>query len=165
MEEDQIEFFKERSEYYKNYRTTKIDGEIPYYKYNPQYCVQASIGDLISTNDRRSIWNCYFRLFGEDHTCKIQDFNTVLVFTFKDSGEKNYKGGRYINIKMPKVNDDSDGESFIIDFNYACNLLCAYNPTGFNCDLPDNNFIKPILAGEQFVPKWQDKWFEKPIEF
>lgn len=52
-----------------------------------------------------------------------------LPFTDLTNGEMSYKGGRFINLKIPK------GKSIEIDFNTAYNPFCAYNDR-YSCPIP-----------------------------
>lgn len=75
--------------------------------------------------------------------------NIVFVpFTDNSNGETTYKGGRYIDIELKKPNEAD------IDFNYAYNPFCAYNPR-FSCPIPpmENYLDTYILAGEQAINK------------
>lgn len=67
-----------------------------------------------------------------------------LFVPFRDatSGRETYGGGRYLDLH-------AHGEEIEVDFNYAYNPYCAYNPD-WNCPLPPaENWMKvPIRAGE-----------------
>ncbi|MBM2816082.1 MAG: hypothetical protein HW421_2844 [Ignavibacteria bacterium] len=68
-----------------------------------------------------------------------------LPFTDLTNEDETYHGGRYLDIEISKGE-----ENYIIDFNYAYNPLCSYNPK-FTCPLvPLENHVKQkILAGEK----------------
>lgn len=68
-----------------------------------------------------------------------------LPFFDKTSGKDTYGGGRYLDVTV-----DSDG-MVDLDFNYAYNPLCDYNPDKFNCTLPPaaNQLTFAVEAGEQ----------------
>ncbi len=68
-----------------------------------------------------------------------------LPFYDQTTGEKTYAGGRYLDLTV-----DKDG-MVDLDFNYAYNPLCDYNPDQFNCTLPppENRLPFPVEAGEQ----------------
>lgn len=71
--------------------------------------------------------------------------NVLFVpFTDNTNGELSYKAGRYLDIVPAKPNEA------IIDFNYAYNPFCAYNPR-FSCPIPpkENYLDTEILAGEK----------------
>ncbi len=52
-----------------------------------------------------------------------------LPFTDLTNGELSYKGGRFIDLTIPK------GKSILIDFNTAYNPYCAYNDR-YSCPIP-----------------------------
>ena len=68
----------------------------------------------------------------------------ALFLPFRDatSGKQSYGAGRYLDLH-------AQGDQVVVDFNYAYNPNCAYNPE-WNCPLPPaENWLKvPILAGE-----------------
>lgn len=68
-----------------------------------------------------------------------------LPFFDATSGQETYAGGRYLDVAV-------DEEGMIdLDFNYAYNPLCDYNPDKFNCTLPPagNKLSFAVEAGEQ----------------
>jgi uncharacterized protein len=100
-----------------------------------------------------------FRLAGEP--CRLTVLSLVqyaggLFVPFRDatSGKETYGGGRYLF----DTAKDTDGLVFevrtgspdvTIDFNYAYNASCAYNPR-WACPLapPENHLTVPVRAGE-----------------
>jgi uncharacterized protein (DUF1684 family) len=68
-----------------------------------------------------------------------------LFLPFRDatSGKESYGAGRYLDLH-------AHGDKVVIDFNYAYNPYCAYNPE-WSCPLPPaENWLKvPIRAGEK----------------
>jgi uncharacterized protein (DUF1684 family) len=71
-----------------------------------------------------------------------------LFVPFRDetSGRDTYGAGRYLDVH-------AHGNVVVLDFNYAYNPYCAYNPD-WNCQLPPGeNWLKvPIRAGEKAFP-------------
>lgn len=68
-----------------------------------------------------------------------------LPFFDATSGHDTYAGGRYLDLKV-------DDQGLVdLDFNYAYNPLCDYNPERFNCTLPpaENTLPFPVEAGEK----------------
>jgi uncharacterized protein (DUF1684 family) len=65
---------------------------------------------------------------------------------FRDalSGKETYGAGRYLDVPPPH-----DGH-VVVDFNYAYNPSCVYNPK-YSCPLPprENWLQAPIRAGEK----------------
>lgn len=68
-----------------------------------------------------------------------------LPFFDATTGKETYPGGRYLDLKV-----DADG-MVDLDFNYAYNPLCDYNPDEFNCTLPPkgNTLDFAVEAGEK----------------
>jgi uncharacterized protein (DUF1684 family) len=68
-----------------------------------------------------------------------------LFVPFRDatSGRESYGAGRYLDVH-------AHGDDVTIDFNYAYNPTCAYDPS-WSCPLPPaENWLKvPIRAGEK----------------
>ncbi len=68
-----------------------------------------------------------------------------LPFFDANSGKDVYPGGRYLDITV-------DEEGLVnLDFNYAYNPLCDYNPERYNCTLPpaENTLPFAVNAGEK----------------
>jgi uncharacterized protein len=68
-----------------------------------------------------------------------------LPFYDATTGKETYGGGRYLDLK-------TDAEGLVeIDFNYAYNPLCDYNPDAYNCTLPpkENTLPFAVEAGEK----------------
>jgi len=68
-----------------------------------------------------------------------------LPFFDTTSGRDTYPGGRYLDVTV-----DADG-MVDLDFNYAYNPLCDYNPDRYNCTLPpqENSLGFAVEAGEK----------------
>jgi uncharacterized protein len=81
---------------------------------------------------------------------KNSDNRNVLFLPFKDktNGDDTYEGGRYLDLEL------KDKGKIIIDFNYAYNPYCVYNPR-FSCPIPpQENFMEiEIKAGEKKYQK------------
>lgn len=75
-----------------------------------------------------------------------QEEGLWLPFFDETSGRETYAGGRYLDLKP-----EADGTSLVLDFNYAYNPLCDYNPERYNCTLPpqENRLPLPVRAGEK----------------
>lgn len=71
-----------------------------------------------------------------------------LPFTDKTTGELSYNTGRYLDIELKDQNE------VVIDFNFAYNPFCAYNPR-YSCPIPpkENYLDTEILAGEKIYAK------------
>ncbi len=69
-----------------------------------------------------------------------------IPFTDLTSGEESYAGGKYIDIRLGDIKDNT----VLLDFNKAYNPYCAYT-TGYNCPIPprENDLPIAIKAGEK----------------
>lgn len=68
-----------------------------------------------------------------------------LPFFDATSGKATYPGGRYLDLTI-------DAEGMVdLDFNFAYNPLCDYNPERYNCTLPpmENTLPFAVEAGEK----------------
>ncbi|HLO37559.1 MAG TPA: DUF1684 domain-containing protein [Lacibacter sp.] len=68
-----------------------------------------------------------------------------IPFTDLTSGRETYGGGRYIDLNISDINNNT----YVIDFNKAYNPYCAYT-SGYNCPIPpkENDLVVAIKAGE-----------------
>ena len=80
-------------------------------------------------------------LYASDHS-----HNLFLPFRDATSGKETYGAGRYLDLH-------THGDEVLVDFNYAYNPNCAYNPD-WSCPLPpaENWLEVPIRAGEMAFP-------------
>lgn len=108
----------------------EIYGDIKFFPYNEDYCVQYKHENIDSADF------ISFTLLGSAYKMVVRDTGEMWSISFKSKNA--YKGGRYFNFHK-------DG---IIDFNFATNLLCAYSDR-YNCDIPKNEFGIEINAGEK----------------
>ncbi|NOY05203.1 MAG: DUF1684 domain-containing protein [Chlorobi bacterium] len=69
-----------------------------------------------------------------------------IPFTDATTGDETYGGGRYLDFS-------ADTDSIMLDFNYAYNPYCAYNP-GYDCPIPpaENHLDIAVRAGEKNYP-------------
>jgi len=74
-----------------------------------------------------------------------------LPFTDRTSGEETYAAGRYIDLSLTDIKDDS----ITIDFNKAYNPYCAYVSGVYNCPVPpkENQLQVAIPVGEKIFAK------------
>jgi uncharacterized protein (DUF1684 family) len=74
--------------------------------------------------------------------------NLFLPFVDATAPAETYGAGRYLEI------EPAAGEKFLIDFNYAYNPYCAYNPN-WSCPVPpkENRLKVRIEAGEKNFEK------------
>jgi uncharacterized protein (DUF1684 family) len=78
-----------------------------------------------------------------------------LFLSFRDatSGRESYGAGRYLLDTVKGADLGSDGDRLILDFNFAYNPSCSYDPR-WACPLapPDNWLAVAIEAGERTPP-------------
>jgi uncharacterized protein (DUF1684 family) len=72
------------------------------------------------------------------------DLRLFLPFADATSGRTTYAAGRYLDL-----DPTADGR-YVLDFNYAYNPYCVYNPV-YSCPLPppENRLAMPVQAGER----------------
>lgn len=174
-----LELFRRgRDDLFKTHPQSPIEPEergafesLSYFAPDASYRVQADVEDgdgtelLIDTGGDdgavkyRRAATLVFELGGE--ACRLTVLSLVqyaggLFVPFRDltSGRETYGGGRYLF----DTAKDTDGlvleiapgsPEVVIDFNYAYNASCAYNPR-WACPLaPPENFLRvPVRAGE-----------------
>ncbi|MEM1044138.1 MAG: DUF1684 domain-containing protein, partial [Bacteroidota bacterium] len=73
-----------------------------------------------------------------------QPLRLFIPFMDATSGRSTYAAGRYLDL-----DPTADGR-YVLDFNYAYNPYCVYNPA-YSCPLPppENRLALPVPAGEQ----------------
>ena len=75
-----------------------------------------------------------------------------LAFTDETSGTTTYGGGRYLidTVKGADLGFDRENHTAVLDFNFAFNPSCSYDPR-WACPLapPANRLPIPVKAGEQ----------------
>ena len=92
-----------------------------------------------------------FHVDGEAATLTVyrdkDDGEFFLPFTDLTSGQSSYGEGRYVDVQPLHHG------RFLVDFNYAYNPYCAYNPN-WRCPIPptENRLNVAIDAGEKSFP-------------
>ena len=73
-----------------------------------------------------------------------------IPFTDATNGNETYEGGRYIDILITDISNNT----VVIDFNKAYNPYCCY-ATGYHCPIPpkENALSVTINAGEKKYTK------------
>ncbi|MGB3634798.1 MAG: DUF1684 domain-containing protein [Rubrobacteraceae bacterium] len=96
-----------------------------------------------------------FPINGEEHSLSlfwVSGYGGGVFLPFKDatSGPETYGGGRYLLDTIKHADLGSEGGRLVLDFNYAYNPSCAYNPR-WHCPLspPENTLPVAIQAGEK----------------
>jgi uncharacterized protein len=173
------QFRAARDELFRTHPSSAIEPEerdsfagLHYFDHDPAYRVDARVepGDgtelVIDTGGEdgavryRRVGRLAFTLDGQE--CHLTVLSLVqyaggLFVPFRDrtSGRETYGGGRYLF----DTAKDTDGlvleiktgsTAVVIDFNYAYNASCAYNPR-WACPLapPENHLPVPVRAGEK----------------
>jgi uncharacterized protein len=84
----------------------------------------------------------------------LEGYGGGLFLPFADGlrGRETYGGGRYLLDTVKGSDLGRDGERLVVDFNFAYNPSCAYDPR-WVCPLapPGNRLDAEIRAGERFV--------------
>jgi len=134
----------------------KLFKGLPFYQWNKEYIVIASLTltpdaplfKMATTTDRAPLYQQYaiatFILNGQKEELRIYqsqdskfnlEYKDYLFLPFKDltNGEETYLGGRYIDVFISNIINNS----IIIDFNKAYNPYCAYNHQ-YSCPIPPN---------------------------
>lgn len=84
----------------------------------------------------------------------LEGYGGGLFLPFRDAGAggDTYGGGRYLldTVKGADLGTSADGERLVIDFNYAYNPSCSYDPR-WSCPLapPGNRIDVAVEAGER----------------
>jgi uncharacterized protein len=75
-----------------------------------------------------------------------------LCFRDPTSGDESYGAGRYLLDTVKGADLGSDGGRLVLDFNFAYNPSCSYDPR-WVCPLapPGNTLTVPVRGGERFV--------------
>lgn len=85
----------------------------------------------------------------------LNEYAGGLFIPFRDatSGRETYGGGRYLWDSAKGADLGSDGDSLVLDFNYAYHPSCVYD-SQWSCPLaPQENWLAvPIEAGERLEP-------------
>ncbi len=139
---------------------------LPYYAYDPAYRVIARVNSDVEPEtlyvELGEDGNFAYRRIGratfELPTGKgalslfwITGYGGGVFLPFGDStnNQTTYGGGRYLYDTIKGADLGTTSEEIVLDFNYAYNPSCAYNPR-WVCPLspPENRLTFPIMAGE-----------------
>ena len=84
----------------------------------------------------------------------LEGYGGGLFLPFRDTSPDTYGAGRYLldTVKGADLGTDGDGR-LILDFNYAYNPSCSYDPQ-WSCPLapPENRLGMAVEAGERNAP-------------
>lgn len=96
-----------------------------------------------------------FELHGESLTLEVSWLaayggGAFLCFRDATSGRESYGGGRYLLDTVKGADLGEDEGKLVLDFNFAYNPSCSYDP-GWVCPLapPANRLAVPVEAGEK----------------
>lgn len=171
FQQDFEKYVIEKNDYCKSDDSPLLKGDIPnfaglhYYEYNPNFRFEGPIHiyenpDTViiygsKKDERPALKYGYFEFSFDDKKHQLQIFKIFprkphqkdylfLGFTDATSNEATYGGGRYINMDLNEEN------FYVVDFNYAYNPYCAYNPK-YSCAVPtrDNHLGIAVEAGEK----------------
>ncbi len=140
---------------------------LPYFPYDPAYRVEGTVAADVPTETfevelgtdgtlRYSrVAVAGFRLLGQPQRLMvywIEGYGGGLFIPFRDttSGHTTYAGGRYLYDTIKGADLGGDDRKLILDFNYAYNPSCAYNPR-WVCPLAprENTLTVAVEAGEK----------------
>jgi uncharacterized protein len=99
--------------------------------------------------------NAAFELYGQSHALEVywlEGYGGGIYLPFADatSGTSTFGGGRYLLDTVKGADLGTDGGRLVLDFNFAYNPSCAYDPRWI-CPLapPANRLAVDIRAGER----------------
>jgi uncharacterized protein (DUF1684 family) len=97
-----------------------------------------------------------FELYGETAVLEVfwlDAYGGGIYLSFRDatSGSTTYGGGRYLLDTVKGADLGVEGDRLVLDFNFAYNPSCAYDPQ-WSCPLPPpaNRLPLAIVAGERY---------------
>ena len=142
--------------------------ELAYYGYDPAARVLAELEDVeagptpVETSGPepmlfRPFARARFELRGEPLSLELdwlESYGGGVFLCFRDatSGTETYGGGRYLLDTVKGADLGEEDGSLVLDFNFAFNPSCAYDPS-WVCPLapPANRLPVAVLAGERHV--------------
>ncbi len=156
-----------RDELFRSHPQSPLAGYtgLAYYDYDPAARVLAELDDLeaapepVETSGTEPILfrpfaRASFELRGERLSLEVAwlaAYGGGLFLSFRDStsGTKTYGGGRYLLDTVKGADLGEDDGRLVLDFNFAYNPSCSYDP-GWVCPLapPANRLQVAVEAGE-----------------
>ena len=145
--------------------------EVSYYDYDPGFRVLADCStsepqsyDIPTSGNQQMRFTrrglAAFELRGESLTLELywlDAYGGGLFVPFRDatSGDDTYGAGRYLLDTVKGADLGTDGDRLVLDFNFAYNPSCSYDPR-WVCPLapPANRLTVPVEAGER-LGSWQ----------
>ncbi len=144
-------------------------GGLDYWAYDPQARVLAELEDVeappqpVATSGTEEILfrpfgRARFELGGEPLALEVSwlvGYGGGAFLCFRDAtgGRGSYGGGRYLLDTVKGADLGAEGGRLVLDFNFAYNPSCSYDP-GWVCPLapPANRLPVAIEAGERHMP-------------
>jgi uncharacterized protein len=141
---------------------------LAYYDYDPAARVLAELEDLeadstpLETSGTEPMLftpfaRAHFELRGEPLTLEVdwlESYGGGVFLSFRDatSGTETYGGGRYLLDTVKGADLGADDGRLVLDFNFAYNPSCSYDP-GWVCPLapPANRLKVAVGAGERYA--------------
>ena len=142
---------------------------VPYFDYDPAFRTTAELEpaddrhyDIATSGDETMAFTHFadarFHLQGGERVLQcywLGGYGGGLFVPFADatSGSETYGAGRYLLDTVKGADLGMDGDALVLDFNFAYNPSCAYDPR-WVCPLapPPNRLDIPIHAGERAPP-------------
>lgn len=139
---------------------------LDYYPYDPACRVTAELGDIeappapVETSGPeqllfRPFARASFELRGRPLALEVhwlEGYGGGVFCPFRDatSGHETYGGGRYVLDTVKGADLGTEGGRLVLDFNFAYNPSCSYDP-GWVCPLapPANRLAVAVEAGER----------------
>ncbi len=138
------------------------------YRYDPAWRVTGVVEDVEQCRREMAVstggtlaFTCVgavrFELGGDEHELELmwnEGYGGGLFLAFQDetTGDTTYGGGRYLvdTVKGADLGFDAAERTAILDFNFAYNPSCSYDPR-WACPLapPANRLAIPLAAGER----------------
>jgi uncharacterized protein (DUF1684 family) len=140
--------------------------DLTYFPYDPAARVLADLEDIeelpqqVATSGTeamlfRPFARAHFQLTGEALSLEVywlEGYGGGIFLPLRDatSGLETYGGGRYVLDTVKGADLGEDGGRLVLDFNFAYNPSCSYDP-GWVCPLapPANRLAVPVEAGER----------------
>jgi uncharacterized protein (DUF1684 family) len=142
---------------------------LPYFDYDPAGRVTAEVVDtepehydIATSGEEEASYGftrfgvARFELSGETHQLELywlDGYGGGLFLPFRDqtAGRESYGAGRYLLDTVKGADLGMEGDRLVLDFNFAYNPSCAYDPR-WVCPLapPPNRLEVPIRAGERY---------------
>jgi len=144
-------------------------GGLPYFDYDPAYRTLGAIQaadprayEIATSGEHEGSYGftrfatTTFELRGRSLSLELywlEGYGGGLFVPFRDatSGKNTYGAGRYLLDTVKGADLGMDGDRLVLDFNFAYNPSCAYDPR-WVCPLapPPNRLDVPIEAGERY---------------